>query len=392
MLGVAGACALFAIANSGLRPDIIIVLEGGAVLNGLFSFWIVRVCGYRLRHRPKKSGTSAEPTLVPPAPITRRRFAIAAAPLVVLAAVLVCSIPHRLETWRRGEISKDWSRSSGINVSFDDEGEIVGAYYLHFFPITDDTCHRIASLSELRELTLTGSKLDDRQLALLAPLSRLTHLELSGTHITDHGLEQLERSPEVISLNLSQTAITDAGLLHLKTLLKLEKLQLSVTDVSDHGLETLDQLPALRAIDAQLTGVTAAGAERFRRDHPRATVECGASDVLLATRQLTTRTAGGSGFQPMEVHELVKFKIVHAQGKTVINGVLAGVTDVGLRTLAFQTDLKELDLRDSEVTDRGIIELQSFKSLKRLDLRGSPVTEQGAASLARALPGCEILR
>ena len=143
LLGVAIACALFANANSGLTPDIVFVLEGGAVLNSLFSFWIVRVCGYRLRRHPRESATAAGPTLAPPAPITRPRFVIAAATLVAIAAGLVYSIPHRFETWRQGEISADWSRWSGINVSFDDENKIVGTHYLQRYPIMDDTCHLI---------------------------------------------------------------------------------------------------------------------------------------------------------------------------------------------------------------------------------------------------------
>lgn len=395
VLGIAIACALFANANNGLTPDIVIVLEGGAVLNGLFSFWIVRVCGYRLRRHSRESATAAAPTLAPPAPTTRRRFVIAAVPLVAIAAGLVCSIPHRLETWRRGEISADWSRWSGINVSFDDEGKIVGAHYLQRYPIMDDTCSRLASLADLRELSLAGSPIDDRQLALLAPISRLTNLDLSSTMITDQGLEQLVRFPEVVSLNLSNTAITDAGLEHLKSLPKLQTLRLSHTDVSNRGLEALAQLPALRSIDAQLTAVTAAGAERFHQANPRATVKCGASDMLLTNWQTFTRivTMNAPGNQTLgHFDELVKVRILYAQGKAVINGIPTGVTDAGLATLAFQTDLEVLDLRDSEVTDQGIIQLQSLKSLKRLDLRGSPVTEQGVANLARAMPGCEILR
>jgi len=69
------------------------------------------------------------------------------------------------------------------------------------------------------------------------------------------------------------------------------------------------------------------------------------------------------------------------------------VTDAGLVTLSVvQTELEELDLRESEVTDQGILQLRTLKNLKRLDLRGSPITEQGVQNLARVLPECEILR
>ena len=395
VLGVGGACAIVGASDFAEVSDIL-ALEGGAVLNGLLSFWIVRVCGYQLRRHPKKSAAAVERTFAAPAPITRRRFAFAAAPLVVIAGGLVCSIPHRQEMWRRAEVDADWRSNSGINVVFNDQGQIASALYLQHEPITDETCRRLASLAELRDLSLTGSQLDDRQLALLASLTRLTSLDLSRTKLTDQGLEQLRRFPEIVSLNLSNTAITDAGIEHLKSMPKLETLQLTLTEISDRGLETLARLPALKSIDAQLTAVTAAGAQAFRQARPRATVECGASDTLLANWQTLARTVtmSAGGVQSMAlINESVKIKRLHAQGKSTANGVPAGVTDAGLTTLSVvQTDLEELDLRDSEVTDQGILQLKTLKSLKRLDLRGSPVTEQGAASLARALPECEILR
>lgn len=103
-------------------------------------------------------------------------------------------------------------------------------------------------------------------------------------------------------------------------------------------------------------------------------------------------TSGGVQTMAM-VQESIKVKRLHACGKTVTNGVAAGVTDAGLITLStVQTELEELDLRDSEVTDKGLWTLRTLKQLKRLDVRGAPVTKKGARRLARVLPECEILR
>ena len=87
-----------------------------------------------------------------------------------------------------------------------------------------------------------------------------------------------------------------------------------------------------------------------------------------------------------------RLKRLHAGGNTVVNGVTTTVTDAGLSRLADQTELEELDLRESGVTDQGITALSKLKSLKRLDVRGTAVTEQGAARLVQALPDCQVLR
>lgn len=394
VLGVTVVGVIFEKLDQGLVVSEMLCLVGATMLNGLVSFVVVRTCGYQLRRRPKKA-VAAEATAPAAAPISRARFAFALAPLVVIAAALTCSIPHRLEMWRRAELGADWRRS-GVNVSFDDEGKIVQANYWLREPITDEICRRISALGDLAELDLNKSQIDDRRFALLAPLPNLTRLNLSATAVTDAAPKHIGRFPRLVDLNLSNTSITDAGLKRLQAFPKLQTLQLCLTDVSDEGLTALAQLPELRSVDVQLTAVTAAGAEKLRQANPRATVEFGASDALLASWQTKTRTVttNAGGIQSMAVvNESIKVKRLHARGKTLAGGVPAGVTDAGLVTLSVvQTELEDLDLRESEVTDQGILQLRTLKNLKRLDLRGSPVTEQGVQNLARVLPECEILR
>jgi hypothetical protein len=395
VLGLAGAGVFFFELGHGVSAVDMVMLEGATMLNGLVSFGVVRTCGYRLWRRPKKTVAAEVMAPAAVAPISRLRFAFAWAPLIVIAAALACSIPHRLEMWRRADVGADW-RHSGVNVSFDDEGTIVEARYSRHEPITDETCRRILTLADLARLDLNESGIDDRQFALLARLPKLTNLDLSATAVTDAVVDQLGRFPQLVEMNLSNTPITDAGLKRLQALPKLQTLRLSLTDVSDEGLSALEQLPELRSVDVQLTAVTASGAEKLRQANPQAKVEFGASDALLAGWQTKTRTVTTNvgGVQSMAfVNESIKVKRLHARGKTSAGGLPAGVTDAGLVTLSVvQTDLEELDLRESEVTDQGIMKLRALKNLKHLDLRGSPVTEQGVKNLARVLPDCKILR
>ncbi|HVW36355.1 MAG TPA: hypothetical protein VHB99_03585, partial [Pirellulales bacterium] len=234
VLGLSGAGYFFFEISQGLSVVDMLTVEAATVLNGLMSFGVVRTCGYQLRRRPKKAVAVEAMAPVAAAPISRARFAFGAAPLIVIAAGLACSIPHRLEMWRRAELSADWRRS-GLNVSFDNTGTIVQASYSRREPITDEICGRISTLVNLAELDLNKSQIDDRKFALLAPLPKLTNLDLSATAVTDAALEQLGRFPQLADLNLSNTPITDAGLKRLRALPKLQTLRLSLTDVSDEG-------------------------------------------------------------------------------------------------------------------------------------------------------------
>lgn len=395
LLGLAVACAFFVTAKAAMPVYQVLLLEGGAIFNGLVAISVARVCGYQLCRRSKQYVEPSERHAGNS--ISLPRFAMALAALLMLAAGLIAIVPHHIEEWRRAGVRAQWIHA-GIDLTFADDGTIS---HMNYFQgpdrISDDTCRCIADVDSLVGLDLSKSNLESRQLALLAANAHLQSLNLSGTAVNDGGLKELGQCPELVQLDLSNTSITDAGLAHLKTLAKLKTVKLSLTDVSDEGLAALQELPAVKSIDVQLTAVTSQGVEQFRKERPQSKIEFGASDAILGRLPATTRTVvrtTNSGYESIGIgNETIKLKRLHARGNVGANGTAEAVTDDGLISLTvLQTDLEELDLRDSAVTDKGIITLRTLKKLKRLDLRGAPVTDQGVAALARALPDCEIMR
>ncbi len=395
LLGLAVACAFFVTANAAMPVYQVLLLEGGAIFNGLVAISVARVCGYQLCRRSKQYVEPAERHAGNC--ISQPRFALVLTALLMLAAGLIAIVPHHIEEWRRAGVRAQWIHA-GIDLTFAEDGTIS---HMNYFQgpdrISDDTCRRIAAIDSLVGLDLSKSNLESRQLALFAPSAHLQSLNLSGTAVDDGGLKELGHYPELVQLDVSNTSITDAALAHLKTLSKLKTLNLSLTDISDEGLAALKELPAIESIDAQLTAVTSQGVEQLRDQRPKSKIEFGASDAILGrlptARQAIARTSN-SGVEIVGIgYETVKLKRLHARGKVGADGAGETVTDDGLISLtALQSELEELDLRDSAVTDKGVITLRTLKKLKRLDLRGAPVTEQGVAALARALPECEIVR
>ncbi len=388
VLVLAGLGIALAGSGTNIRPFILVYIEAGAILNGLISLGVARACGYRLC-RPIKKAADAPHRPAVQAPLARRRFAFAAAPLLASAAGLSCLVPHVREIWRRADETKQW-RQVGVEVGFDDAGRLTLARIARETP-SDDLLRAIAGLPELESVDLSDQPIDRRQLALLAPLSGLRSLTLARTRVTDADLDGLVQFPELSFLDLTGAAVTDAGMDRLKQLTKLRAVHLNLTDLSDAGLAVLADMPQLHVIEAELTAVTKAGAAEFLKKRPQSELTFGASDALLAhslSVQKTVHFGLGMGISEMKP----KLKRLHARGKTVINGITATVTDAGLARLADQTELEELDLRESGVTDQGLTALSKLKALKRLDVRGTVVTEQGAARLAQALPECEVVR
>lgn len=412
--GIAGA--LVALPRFDMEIDAIAGIGAGTIFVGFVNLAILWACGYRLNRRPKKLSTAprwrlrnvvfhsakersfAEPSttldapspaaLAARAPVSGWRFAVAVAILLLIAAGVAWSVPHRRAAWRQAAIHAEWQRSS-VNVSFDESGKITTVQYAHTAPVSNDTLRRIAQLADLESLYLAHSAIDDRQLSLLAPLAgRLRELTLSGTNITDAGLRELGRFRQLDFLNLTNTRVTDDGLAHLKNLAVLRTLHLGLTDVTDAALAMLAQLPNLQVLDVKLTAVSEATAAQFEPDHPNIMVEFGASDGELL-RSLSGSTYTVAFQAPIGTNigfarQAPSARHLHAQGRDV--------TDTGMTTISSITDLEELDLRDSAVTDAGLVMLSKLANLKRLDVRGSAVTESGVAQLASALPDCEIVR
>jgi len=119
-----------------------------------------------------------------------------------------------------------------------------------------------AAASEIVDLNLAGTALDDAGLLAIGALPAATHLRLSRNELTDASLAALAASPQLAHLNLhSNTGVTDAG------------------------LETLAGMPALRQLYLWQTGVTPAGAARLRAQRPDLTVDVGSVER-------TTESAG----------------------------------------------------------------------------------------------------
>jgi internalin A len=378
-----------------------VCIEAGTIAIGIVNLAVIWACGYRLNRRERssvvfrsakeRSFAELKTTLDEPRQASAQvsvggwRFSLALASLLLIAAGLGWSVPHRRETWRQAAIYADWQRSN-VNVSFDESGKLTGAQYLQVTTVSENTLRRIARLNDLESLDLSHSAIDDRQLALLAPLAaRLRELTLSGTNVTDAGLKELARFHELDYLELTNTRITDAGLAHLKSLAVLRTLHLDLTDVTDAALLTLAQLPSLQILDVELTAVSERAAATFEKEHPEIMVEFGASDAQLfksfsVTPWMVVSPNGaiGTGSRPPSAKRL------HAQGRRV--------TDKGISMISWITDLEELDLRDSAVTDAGLTALTGLLNLRRLDVRGSAVTDRGVARLGSALTQCEIVR
>ncbi|MEE9127826.1 MAG: hypothetical protein V3U11_11860 [Planctomycetota bacterium] len=199
--------------------------------------------------------------------------------------------------------------------------------------LTAEDLRKLVALANLNELNLAGAGITDLELAALADLRSLQSLNLANALITDAGLEHLSKMRGLLELELGNTEITDVGLAQLAHLGKLSKIILDGTKITDAGLLSLAGLP-IRKLGLGRTGVT---------------------DTGLATLR---------GFQ---LEELSLYRNTN-------------ISDVGMRHLDTQAELRKLNLRGVKVTAKGLACLQNMTSLKELNASLS-MTDAGMAHL-----------
>lgn len=363
-IGVIGACALAAGAAAAISYDapgsdfkeLVFVLLG-MLLSAVLSFWIIRLCGYRLVRQARDGAPHLETFLeAPPAP--GRRFAIALCSLILMLTAIASVMPSRFELWREKALQRGWSENDFLASLT--EGQITSLTYLSdaVHPIDARVVGRINACGRLQSLSLGPSEAGDKTLASLGELPELAHLYLFVTRITDNGLRQLGRFPN------------------------LTEIDLQGTDIGDEGLLALADLERLTEVDVRHTRVTPGGVARLQSARPGLRIKAATDDsslVNVARRLRPARTvlSRPAGWRPINVR-------LRAAGP--------GVTDIGVSALRGVANIEELDLTDARVTDAAVGDLAKLSGLKKLLLRGTQVSESGIARLQRALPRCAIER
>jgi internalin A len=118
-----------------------------------------------------------------------------------------------------------------------------------------------------------GIQLTDLGVAKLAKLTKLRRLDISGARITPAGLNVLKSLPQLERLSLwNCTALDDSAAAQFAAAPKLTMLDLSYTSAGDATLKSLTALPNLKLLYLTDTKVTPAGVEAFRKQKPGAFV------------------------------------------------------------------------------------------------------------------------
>ncbi len=289
--------------------------------------------------------------------------------------VTVHDIPPPRRLANEGILAKLTRLGVSVNTRPDGTLRVVGK-------ITDDDVIALGAVGNLGCLVLTGGgRVTQRGIDGLAKSQTLFELNLARTAINDEVVKALVKLPKLRTLDLSDTKITDAGVASLKGHGSLRELNLANTRISNAAIEALSGNEQLTSLDISGTRVDDAGmihVGKLRHLRVLRVNKTISNEALAAIEGLVELNdfAGPAEITDVGLNHLRNMTNMQCIGRG-ISRVMGRVTDNGLRSIGALTEMRQLDLENSQVTDNGLRSMLAMTELRQLDLENSRITDEG---------------
>lgn len=218
-----------------------------------------------------------------------------------------------------------------------------------------------SKLSKLKKLYLSGDKLEEQQLSLLAQVGTLEELYLSNCSLDstcENALQELGKLKKLKRLDLSYNELTGSNLRHFTLPQTLVALDLSGNDLSQGRLEFLTEASCLKELSLCATQI---GDDLLPHVAHLSSLE----ELDLSSTPITTRGLASLG----ALTNLTSLSLMqtHLQG--------------GIDDLIPCQKLRELVLFDNELQDEHLEPLSKLQALRILDLSNNQLSQRGEDSL-----------
>lgn len=255
----------------------------------------------------------------------------------------------------------------------------------------DEWLKNVVIRQSLKKLDLANCEIHGEGLIYVGVLTNLRELNLTLTPVDDSALKHLASLKELRTLGLASTKCTGTGFEHLKGLTKLENVNLHFTPVNDAGLKAISQLPLTGRLWLGHTHFTDEGAKhlagltKLKRCGLGSSEKTSSGEAVAALVNLPLEDLTLLDNQATPVGVAHAAKIATLQKLDISHGPTVG--DDSLPQLAAMPELTELKIGSAQLTDDGLQALATAKKLKKLALTGvKKVTPAGVERLQKARP------
>ncbi|MFH1265957.1 MAG: hypothetical protein ABIK89_09525, partial [Planctomycetota bacterium] len=246
----------------------------------------------------------------------------------------------------------------GGRLEFDGAGKLIGVDLAgDRMSAAADVVELLASLPHLESVKLAGGEITNTSAGCIGKMTDLVELALENTQIDNEGLAQLKGLVRLKSLSLRRSVkLNDQGLAHLEDFPALSHLSLVDNNFTEDGVARLGQLAKLQLLD--LRGCPQVGDA--------------ALEHLKGLKNLTSLKLGGYGLTDAgmaALADLSSLRSLAIEDSMVTNAGLAHLEGLPIEEITV--------FRSMSVTDDGLAHFRTFTNLRGLCLRDVPVTGAG---------------
>jgi Ran GTPase-activating protein (RanGAP) involved in mRNA processing and transport len=270
---------------------------------------------------------------------------------------------------------------------------------LNHTKMDDEACQKIASLSSLEVLALGDTQVTDVGVAAISALQNLKHLELTNCLLSENGFRAIGSLPELKTIKLEGTNMDNRGLDLICNAKTLTNLVLTRNAINDFGLGSLSKLDSLEALEISTTSINGEGFVKAMKGGGLKNLrELGIYGCMINMRGAKAISTFKS-LERLNIGELPHMDDVGLDN--IIKGMknlkyinlskCSALEGYGLKSLKGSKEMEELYIDQcAKVGDPVIPILKTMKNLKRVTLGGTAVTPRGRAELQSALPDAQI--
>lgn len=251
--------------------------------------------------------------------------------------------------------------------------------------VNDAEMIELAALPKLERLDLSHTRISDEGLLHLRPARQIRDLNLLyAEQITDQGMNAIREWRMLKALNVSGTRISDGTLAIVARLPQLEALDIAATAVTENGLAGLIPLTHLKRLSLGRNRLNESALDVLRFLQTLESLDLSGPRGVNrnARRERSTGLAEQLVRALAELKELRVLKLGHtAVGADEFRKLAPALTNV-----------EKLGLENcTRVNDDALQELARWAGLKYLDVQETAVTQSGIDRLRKAKPSLQVL-
>ncbi len=264
--------------------------------------------------------------------------------------------------------------------------------------VDNEACQKIAMVSSLEVLALSDTAVSDVGVAALSGLQNLKQLELTRCGLTENGFRAIGNLPSLKSISIESTNMNNRMLDLVCNARTLTQFVMTSNSIDDNGLAALGKLETLEYLEMGHTAITGTGLTSAMKGGGlkkllylglySCPISNNGAKAISSIKSLERLNFGSIGM----TDDGLKFVLAGMKNLKFLNlSKCVGINGSGLMPLQGSKSMEDLRIDQCPAIGDPVVKiLKSMKNLKRVATGSTAITPRALSELQAALPDLQI--